>query len=93
MRLISKDLGKLTPPKSNGWILSYDQNTDPKEQIGGGPLMSHFPQSGVLLFENWILREILLCESHALGVIGPPARGNLSICAQYLRNFEGIPAP
>ena len=55
--------------------------------------MTHFPLSGVLLFESWILREILLCESHALGVIGPPARGNLSICAQYLRNVEGIPAP
>ena len=55
--------------------------------------MTHFSYSGVLLFENWILREILLCKSHAPGVNEPLARGNLSICAQYLRNFEKDSSP
>ena len=93
MRLISKDLAKIVASKSNGWILSYDQNNNANLQKGVGPYMTHFPLSGVLLFEMRIWREILLCESLCKLCLGPPARGNLSICAQYSCNFEGFRAP
>ena len=52
MRLISKDLGKLVPSKTNVQISSCDQNNDPNVQTGGGSMMTQFPLSGVLLSEQ-----------------------------------------
>ena len=54
-----------------------------------------WPSDPVLLYRasrilGYALRVML---KYTLSISGPPAWGNLGICAQYQREFEGIPAP
>ena len=59
-----------------------------------GRLGNKLPSDPVLLYRasrilEYALRVML---NYTLRISTPPARGNLGICAQYQREFEGISA-